>query len=241
MMPNLSDQAFWEDAWVRHIEQYLAVQPRCGYWLASAFPSRSLSIMEIAGGSCRDSRYLAERGCQAIGSDFEQRTLDYIATRFPNSPLVLQREDAFALSLRDKAIDLTFHNGFWVLFNDDHLIHKLIHEQARVTRRYMVALVHNGENQRQVDTFGMKASEDPIYDIRFFRRQELCDVISASGLTYRQLTLRKFGGPAEGWMRSKIRGVPNPFRHLSRLMIARLYDRQSWQDTERIACVIELA
>jgi len=51
------EQTFWSDAWVRHIESYLAAPPRCGIWLMTNY-GKNHSILECAGGSCRDSRYL---------------------------------------------------------------------------------------------------------------------------------------------------------------------------------------
>ena len=173
MHEGLVDQGFWEDAWVRHLEQYLSTPPRAGLWLAARFPLAAWRVLELAGGSCRDSRYLAEQGVAAIGSDFDQKTLDYLARRYPASPLVLQREDASALSLADGAVDLSMHNGFWVLFGDDAKLVQLLREQARVTRRVLVALVHNADNPRVVAAFARKAQADPLYDIRFFRRGEL--------------------------------------------------------------------
>jgi len=91
MHEGLQRQGFWEEAWVRHLEQYLVTPPRAGLWLHSRFRLDGWRVLEIAGGSCRDSRYLAEQGVEAIGSDFDQKTLDYLAQRFPASPLTLAR------------------------------------------------------------------------------------------------------------------------------------------------------
>ncbi|HEV8689450.1 MAG TPA: methyltransferase domain-containing protein, partial [Ideonella sp.] len=191
MHEGMQQQGFWEEAWVRHIEQYLATPPRAGLWLAARFPLAGWRVLEIAGGSCRDSRYLAEQGVAAIGSDFDQKTLDYLAQRYPDSPLELSREDASALSLPDKAVDLSMHNGFWVLFASDARVVALLREQARVTRRVLVALVHNADNPRVVAAFARKARTDPLYDIRFFRRQELPALVEAAGLAPRALRLEK--------------------------------------------------
>ena len=65
MHEGLVDQGFWEDAWVRHLEQYLSTPPRAGLWLAARFPLAAWRVLELAGGSCRDSRYLAEQGVAA--------------------------------------------------------------------------------------------------------------------------------------------------------------------------------
>lgn len=234
MHEPLQQQAFWEDAWVRHLEQYLATPPRAGLWLAARFPLAGWRVLEIAGGSCRDSRHLAERGVDAIGSDFDQKTLDYLAQRFPASPLKLAREDASALSLPDAAVDLSVHNGFWILFGDDARIAALLREQARVTRRVLVALVHNADNPRVVAAFSRKAKTDPLYDIRFFRRDELPALVHAAGVRFRHLRLEKFGGPVD-----RLLALPGPPGRWARAVVPRLYRWLPWSQVERIALVLE--
>jgi SAM-dependent methyltransferase len=237
---RFSQAEYWQDAWVRHIDAYLAAPPRCGYWVAATFGRERPTVLEIAGGSCRDSRFLAERSWDAVGTDFEQRTLDYLRYRFPASRLRLEREDAFRLSLRDKSVDLTFHNGFWVLFRDDNKIHALLQEQARVTRKYVVALMHNAENAQLAGSFGRLSQRDSLYDIRFFHRDEIRDLVNASGLRYKSLALHKFGGRMDVFFGPHLKGLRNPLRPVARHFVPRLYPYQSWQETERIACVIEL-
>lgn len=240
MAMDLSQAEYWKQAWVRHLEAYLAAPPRCGYWLASQFPCSRLRILEIAGGSCRDSRHLATLGGDVVGSDFEQETLDHLARRFPDSRLKLQREDAFALSLPSKSVDLSFHNGFWICFRDDERLCALIREQARVTRRHMVALVHNRENQALVRSFGERARNDALYDVRFFQRDELAPLLHQAGIRYRALRLFKFGGRIDVLYSRRLRGLPNPFVRLAPLVVPRLYEGLSWREAERIACVVEL-
>ena len=235
MHEGLREQGFWEDAWVRHIEQYLAAPPRAGLWLHWRFPLTRWTVLEIAGGSCRDSRYLAELGVRATGSDFDQKTLDYLAQRFPASPLALRREDAAALSLPDHAVDLTVHNGFWVLFGDDARVAALLREQVRVTRHVLVALVHNADNPRQVAAFERKAKVDPLYDIRFFRRDELLPLVQAAGLRPWRTTIEKFGGPVD-----RLLALPGVLGRLARHAVPRLYRWLPWRHVERIALVLEL-
>lgn len=235
MHDGLQQQGFWEQAWVRHLEQYLQAPPRAGLWLASRFALAGWRVLEIAGGSCRDSRHLAERGVDAIGSDFDQKTLDYLAQRFPNSPLRLAREDAAALSLPDRSVDLSVHNGFWVLFADDARIVALLREQARVTRRVLVALVHNADNPRLVQAFRRKAASDPLYDIRFFRRGELASLVAAAGLRPRALHIEKFGGPVD-----RLLGWPGVLGAAARVLVPRLYRLLPWRYVERVALVVEL-
>ena len=235
MHESLQRQGFWEEAWVRHIEQYLVTPPRAGLWLRTRFGLTGWRVLEIAGGSCRDSRYLAECGVDAIGSDFDQKTLDYLAQRFPDSALKLARDDALALSLPDGSVDLSVHNGFWVLFSDDDRVVALLREQARVTRRVLVAMVHNADNARLMSIFAHKSKTDPLYDIRFFRRAELPALVRAAGLTPRAVRLEKFGGPVD-----RLLGLPGLAGRLARAVVPRLYRLLPWSQVERIALVVEL-
>jgi hypothetical protein len=235
MNDDLQQQGFWEDAWVRHLEDYLRSPPRAGLWLAARFALRDWQVLEIAGGSCRDSRHLAEQGVAAIGSDFDRKTLDWLAQRFPASPLQLAREDASAMTLADGAVDLTFHNGFWVLFSDDDRVRALLREQRRVTRRVVVAMVHNADNPRIVAAFAAKAKTDPLYAIRFFRRAELPALVASSGIACQTLSLEKFGAPID-----RALTWPGALGRAARWLVPRLYRFVPWRHVERIALVITL-
>ena len=141
-----------------------------------------------------------------------------------------------ALSLPDQSVDLSVHNGFWVLFADDAQLLALMREQARVTRRVMVALVHNADNHRLRATFADKAHSDALYDIRFFRRAELPALVAASGIAVRRLRLEKFGGPIDRLLSWP---WPAPLARLVQWAVPRLYRFLPWAWVERVALVIE--
>lgn len=230
---------YWSDVWTNHIENYLNAPPRCGYWLNSQFKNCD-STLEVAAGSCRDSFYLSEIGKNAIASDFDQKTIDYLKNKYPHTPLVLQREDAFALSLPNKSIDLVFSNGFFVLFSKNEEIHNLIQEQARVARKYIVVLVHNNKNFRLKKLFKEKSKNDDLYKIRFFDPEEIKTIIKDSGIKYKSLRLEKFGGPLDRLYLDTLLHIKNPFRKLANKITPHSYKIQPWITSERIACIIEL-
>lgn len=234
MNPELQAQGFWEEAWTRHVEGYLKAPPRAGMWLRWRFALRPWRVLEIAGGSCRDSRHLAEHGVAAVGTDFDAKTLAYLAHRFPSSPLPLQREDASALSFADRSFDLSFHNGFWVLFDDDARILALLREQARVTRRAVVALVHNAENGELRTRFARQAASDALYDIRFFSRDDLARLVRAAGVEAQAVRFEKFGGPVDSLL-----ALPGALAAPASWLVPRLYRFVPWSRVERIALVIE--
>lgn len=239
MNENFSQEGYWSEAWQRHIETYLQSPPRTGYWLKSRL-APSETILEIAGGSCRDSRYLATQGYPSLGTDFDQKTIDYLNQRFAGESFRVEREDAFKFSFADKSFDVSFSNGFWVLFEDDAFIYQLIQEQARITRKTLIVLVHNAENTRLVNLFARKAQTDDLYKIRFFRRDELKQIITHSGLRIKSLRFDKFGGVIDRLYARTILKIPNLVRPIAHSFVPQLYPLQPWQQVERIACTIEL-
>jgi len=235
-------EKFWEESWMKHIEAYLNATPRAGIFLANYFENIS-SVLEIAGGSCRDSRYLANNGYKATGSDFDEKTLEYLQEKkFPNDKLNYSKEDAFDLTFEENYFDLIFHNGFFVLFNNDSDIIKMLKEQERVSKKYIVIFVHNKENQKLVEIFKNKSEEDDLYKIRFFEKDEIVNIIRKSGIKVKSIKIKKFGGVFDRLYNSKSikRVFPNILYPFSKFLVPRLYQLQSWKNSERICCIVEL-
>ena len=83
---------------------------------------------------------------------------------------------------------------------------------------------------------------EPLYDIRFFSRKDVLDLVERIELPVRNVELMKFGGRYDLLYRAKRvkRVIPNvvwPIRHRA---IPRLYSLEPWHRVERIACVLEL-
>lgn len=238
MNDGFESENWWSDAWVRHLEGYLVVPPRAGIWLEARFNLINKRVLEIAGGSCRDSRYLANKGVDAVGSDFDQKTLDYLVKRFPDSPLSLMREDAASMSFEDGAFDITFHNGFWILFKDNQKLLELLTEQLRVSRKDLVILVHNKENIKLIREFSARSKQDSLYDIRFFTRNEISTICSMVNVSFKKISIEKFGGPVD-----RLYNLAKRLPWLSPLIFLlapKLYRFQPWSTVERIAVVIEV-
>ena len=79
--------------------------------------------------------------------------------------------------IKDKEYDVTFHNGLWVLFNDDNDILKLVKEQARISKRIIITTVHNAHNQEFIDYFKKLSKTDELYKIRFFSKEEMTNIL----------------------------------------------------------------
>lgn len=237
--PSFKQESYWSEAWIRHINNYLVAPPRCGFWLESHFLQK-YNILEIAGGSCRDSRYLVTKGYEAVGSDFDQKTLEYLDKNHPAQDFKLLKEDAFKFSFKNNEFDVSFSNGFWVLFDDDEDINALVNEQARVTKKYLVSLVHNSENKKLLDAFKKKSLTDNLYNIRFFNKSELLEILKKVNFSYKSISISKFGGPIDKLLSNKIGVKSKALHNLLKKLVPLLYKYQPWSMVERIVIVIEL-
>ena len=234
-------EKFWEESWIQHINGYLRATPRAGIFLSNYFKNIT-SVLEIAGGSCRDSRYLANHGYQAVGSDFDEKTLQYLQEqRFPNDKLKYSKEDAFNLTFQENKFDLVFHNGFFILFDENSALVTMLKEQERVTNKYIVIFVHNKENKNLIKLFKDKSKNDDLYKIRFIDKNEIVKIVKESGIKYKDIKIKKFGGFFDVFYKKRLkRVVPNILYPLRNLLIPKLYQVQKWESTERICCIIEL-
>lgn len=231
---------FWSKAWIKHIEGYLNTTPRAGIFIKSYF-TNSKKILEIAGGSCRDSRYLANNSFDATGSDFDEKTLDYLQLhRFKNDILKYSKEDAFSMSFEANSFDLVFHNGFFIYFDNEEIF-TMIKEQERISKRFIVIFVHNKENKKLIEIFQEKSKYDDLYKIRFFDKDEIVKIVKNSGIKYKKINVLKFGGFFDAFYKKRVKKIiPNILYPFREWVIPKMYQVQKWENTERICCVIEL-
>ncbi len=237
--PSFDRESYWSKAWIRHIKNYLKTPPRCGYWLEFLYPKK-YKMLEIAGGSCRDSKYLAKKGYSIIGSDFDEKTLSYLREELFLDGFELSKEDAFDFSFKSNKFDLTFSNGFWVLFENDDDITSLIKEQKRITKKYLISFVHNYENKKLLKLFKEKSLEDDLYNIRFFSRNELENIIIKSGISYKSISFNKFGGLGDKLLSNKIKKRSASVSLMLRKLVPFIYRVQPWSMVERIVVIVEL-
>ncbi|MEE2757289.1 MAG: class I SAM-dependent methyltransferase [Myxococcota bacterium] len=233
----------WPNLWRQYLDQYLSKPPRTGFWVDAHFGGKANSFLELGCGSGRDAMYLAQRGHSVVGSDLDDVTLMELETRFGSETLNFSVQDASNLTFDTDSFDVVYHNGLWVLFEDDDVIISMLKEQIRVASKYAIILVHNQENLALRRQFQKRADGgDQLYDIRFFNRTSLTDLIESSGLEYRSLKLMKFGGRFDAFYRKTPikRVIPNVLWPLRKQLVPHLYQAESWTRTERLACVLEL-
>jgi len=232
---------FWKNTWERHLTGYLSSPPRTGIFISTRFNKRIQTILEIACGSSRDSVYLAKKNYFVTATDFDENTIEYLKSRFINPHLKYVVADAFHLPFMDNQFDLVFHNGFFILFENNNDIIKLLKEQARVSNKYILILIHNQNNKNLLDIFSEKRKSDPLYDVRFFTVNEIMSIIKHSGIKTKNIKILKFGNRFDILYSENIgQHIPNIFFKHREKIVPFLYQFELWKNTERIACLIEL-
>lgn len=175
MLANTKD--FWTSAWSRHYDTYYSAVPRQAYYLDFVLDGADRRLLEIGAGSFRDSVRLNEWGYDCTGTDFSDEAATRAKAGYPQFAEKLHAMDASALEFEDNAFDVSFHNGFFVLFEDDAVIQSFLQEQLRVTKRKVICTVHNALNTQRVEKFRELSESDSLYDIRFFTPDEIKAVL----------------------------------------------------------------
>jgi ubiquinone/menaquinone biosynthesis C-methylase UbiE len=167
----------WGKIWKQHYSSYVHTIPRQAYYLFFVLKKEDRRILQIAAGSFRDTVRLNEWGYDCIGTDFLEDVVEMAKGYYPIYKNKMFSEDASRLSFTNKCFDVSFHNGFYILFQEDKMIDSLIREQVRVTKRCIVCTVHNKLNSKLVNLFREKANSDPLYDVRFFYPDEMIHLL----------------------------------------------------------------
>lgn len=165
----------WDRKWADIFDQYQN-DLRHAYYIHAMLEDGERRLLEVGAGSFRDMAELRRRGIDCEGMDFSLEAVARAKRQFPDFASAIHHASAFAMPFSDNEFDVTYHNGFWVLFSNEK-IRPLVTEQARISRRRMIATVHNAHNAQFVDYFARKKQDDPLYDIRFFEMDELADLM----------------------------------------------------------------
>lgn len=233
--PN--DRINWSETWSKYFAAYYQAVPRAGIWISNRFQLREKKLLEIGAGSCRDTVFLLQNGFRAIATDACEEVIYRAQKLYPQFQPMLRCENAFSLSFEPEFFYLSFSNGFFGLFDDTDIV-RLLRGQARVTQKYVVALVHNKCNVRLVENFKDKAIYDPLYNIRFFSPTELLNIVRRADLSFSSVTVEKFGCPIDRlYVITERLPFFRPFVHW---LVPRLYRFQPWSWVERCALLIEL-
>lgn len=165
----------WDRKWADIFDHYQN-DLRHAYYMHAMLESEERHVLEIAAGSFRDMAELRRRGIDCEGMDFSPESIARAKRQFPDFAHAIHLASAFDMPFPDKSFDVSYHNGFWVLFTDEK-IRALAVEQARISRRRIIATVHNAHNRLFADYFERKKVEDHLYDIRFFEVEEIAELM----------------------------------------------------------------
>ena len=232
---------FWRSSWQRHMDTYFSALPRTGIFIKRILGKKIKSVLEVACGSSRDSRFLAKKKFSVTASDFDCITLDFLREKKNPENVNYIIADATELPFVPKKFDLVFHNGFFIYFSENTKIIQFLKEQERVAKKFVLVIVHNNQNTRLKNQFLKLAKNDPLYDIRFFTCEELKMIVDSAEIGYKKISFLKFGGPGDIFYNKVIlRIIPNIFYPVRELVVPFFYHYQTWEQTERIACLIEL-
>ena len=233
------DEQAWANSWKEHLASYQRKAPRTGYFVRTLLPDIG-SALELGCGSGRDSAYLATKGYRATASDYEPDLIDRLAEANTMPGLTFKQADAFNLPFDDDSYDLVFHNGLIVLFDDDEQIKRLLSEQRRVARKYLLIIAHNDRNTALKQRFARLAQDDPIYRIRFFDPDTVAALARTAVTDARQIRLLKFGGRVDALSNPRPRGLRNPFAQAAGSVVPSMYQWLPWSRVERVACLVAL-
>ena len=228
-----SDPGDWDRAWEGIFDHYQQ-DLRHAYYLHALLRRDEYRLLEIGAGSFRDMAALRRRGFDCHGMDFSSEAVARAKATFPQYEASMHLGSAFEMDFPDGAFDVSYHNGFWVLF-DDARIRELAQEQARVTRRRLIATVHNAGNRQFVEYFDRLKQGNPLYDIRFFELDEIAALVGTVCRNVRVIPV----GKGKKWHEDALirRGITHP-------TVLRAYLAMSGtrllQQSERLLCIGEL-
>lgn len=233
---NLNENSInlkWNEKW-KDIFNHYQHDLRHAYYIQAMLRKNETHILEIAAGSFRDMAALRRTGIDCEGMDFSTEAVNLAKKYFPEFAEKIHAMSAFSLPFKDNYFDLSYHNGFWVLF-DDEKIKKLAEEQARISKYRIIATVHNAHNIQFLNYFKEKKETDPLYDIRFFEKDEISNLMSKVCKTVEIIPVGKGKKYHEDALISQ--GVEDPKILHNYLVSSGL---QHLNTSERLLCIGEL-
>ena len=135
-----SDPSDWDRKWTGIFDHYQR-DLRHAHYMRALLERGERTMLELAAGSFRDMAALRRMGLDCSGMDFSEESVARARVRFPGYAEHIHQMSAFDMSFEDDSFDVTYHNGFWVLFKDEESAR--LHGTARITRSRMVATVPN--------------------------------------------------------------------------------------------------
>lgn len=166
----------WNKKWEGIFDHYQQ-DLRNSYYVNAVLSSNDKKILELGAGSFRDMANLNELGRDVYGCDYSDLAVNLAKKQFPKYSEKIFLADSFHMPTENKAYDVTYHNGFWALFDDEAIL-SLAKEQSRITKNKMIVTVHNAHNESFVNYFNQLSEKDNLFQIRFFTIGEISELMS---------------------------------------------------------------
>ena len=225
---TLQSEEEWNNEWLKWFVRYSSGNPRLGKWISSTYRVAGAEILEIGAGSARESRFLAARAKCVNCVDFSPAAINLLTkSRLPENMKVLVA-DASVLPFPEKAFDLSFHKGVWVLFNEDEKLELFLEEQLRVTKGVVLAIVQNARNFKQVKEADLRSVSDPLFRIRFFDPDELKNLakkVLKKSCVSASVRVLKYGNP-------RLSKIFSPFGVFGDWIVSKIYRFIPWKFVE---------
>lgn len=219
----------WEDIFIKYQQDV-----RHAHYIRAILRRDEKKILEIGAGSFRDMAFLCSKGINCDGFDFSETSVNMARIRYPDLKEKISVNNAFNTEIEDNTFDLTYHNGFFSCFNQKEIEH-LIKEQARITRKRVVATVHNAHNKDFMNYFDRMKQDDPLFEANFFTIEEMLQLMQPYCRSVKIIPVGKGKKKHEDWL------IKN---HITNPLIIRSYlqaSRKSFIATsERLLCIGEL-
>lgn len=181
-----SPKESWGTLLNKNIGNYSLGRPKRGMFIHNYIINLQIdntinSCLEEGAFSAKDTLYLKEHfpAWRFITTDIEPEVVSYSKSQGLESTLA----DAFKLPFTNESIDVTFHSGLIILFNNDDTL-KIIKEQMRITSKIAFIFAHNRSNliDRLGSFFKRYILRKKIYTFRRFSKKELKSFLAETGL-----------------------------------------------------------
>ena len=224
----------WNDLWRSMFDGYQK-DLRNAYYLRSVLNSDEKNLLELGAGSFRDMAELNRKGVNCTGVDFSDKSIESAKKMFHQYGNLIYKMDIFNLNFSNKLFDITFHNGLIGYF-DNAKIEQIFIEQVRVTKKRMIITVHNAHNENFKAYFEEKKKTDPLYDIRFFYKDEMEKLMKKHCVDVTIIPVGKAKKSYEDFLIKIGLGHPMLLRFLFKISGHRLIHK-----SERLMCIGTLA
>jgi len=186
---ELQKKETWKVIWSKHMSNYIHSKPRHGFvieHIANKYDIKFKSCLETGCGSARDSRYLSVKGYTTYCIDFSLNSFKIVRDIAKKYNLVNSyyiQGNVFNLPLKDKSIDISFHSGLLIYFQNNKQIYRILEEQRRVTKKLMIIFVHNKFDlyNRLACTWLFHIKGDKLYNFRWYSRKEIEEICKNYG------------------------------------------------------------